>query len=365
MKTTIFSNRLPCLDFVEKELRLSPQAATELLVIDLFAGCGGLALGFEAAGFQTVGYEILEDACATYRHNLHRSCHQETLTPSSNLIEEAVVIIGGPPCQPFSVGGHQLGLKDGRDGFPTFISAVERYRPQVALFENVRGMLFRNKAYFEEIVIALQELGYIVEWEILNAAHYGVPQKRERLLCVAHKGGWKWPEKTHLHLPYTAGEALGKLAFSALPNSKFLTPSMDEYVKKYEIASQCIKPRDLHLDTPSRTVTCRNLCGATGDMLRIRLPDGRRRRLTVPEGARLQSFPDWFQFQGSENSQFNQIGNAVPPLLAKALADSVKACLESNQQISPKEIHQPTQYSQLSLELGIDIVKKQPEKTKN
>ena len=90
-------------------------------------------------------------------------------------------------------------------------------------------------------------------------------------------------------------------------------------------------------------------------MLRIRLPDGRRRRLTVREGARLQSFPDWFEFQGSENSQFNQIGNAVPPLLAKALACSVKAYLNSECQQSQK-ISQPTQYIQLSLDSAIDIV---------
>ncbi|OKH39063.1 DNA (cytosine-5-)-methyltransferase [[Phormidium ambiguum] IAM M-71] len=349
-------NKLPYLDFIEQELKLSLNQQNKPLVIDLFAGCGGMALGFEAAGFQTVGYEILEDACATYQLNLQNPCHQINLTPSSDLIEGAAVIIGGPPCQPFSVGGNQLGLKDSRDGFPTFISAVKRYRPKLALFENVRGMLFRNKAYFEEIVYALESLNYIVEWQLLNAAHYGVPQKRERLFCAIHQGGWEWPKKTHLHSPYTGGDALGELAFSVPNNSKFLTPSMDEYVKKYELASKCIRPRDLHLDAPSRTVTCRNLSGATGDMLRIKLPDGRRRRLTVLEGARLQSFPDWFQFQGSENSQFNQIGNAVPPILAKALALSVKTYLNKYQANLSPEIPRPTQYVQLSLELGIDFV---------
>jgi DNA (cytosine-5)-methyltransferase 1 len=334
--------KLSYLDFVEAELQLPITNNNQHLVIDLFAGCGGLALGFEAAGFKTIGYEILEDACTTYRHNLPTTCYQVKLTPLSDLIHGAAVIIGGPPCQPFSVGGNQLGLKDSRDGFPTFISAVKRYYPQIALFENVRGILFRNKLYLEEIVNSLQELGYIVEWQILNATHYGVPQKRERLFCVAHQGGWKWPEKTHFHSPYTAGDALGELAFSAPPNSKFLTPSMDEYIQKYEIASKCIKPRDIHLDIPSRTLTCRNLCGATGDMLRLRLPDGRRRRLTVLEGARLQSFPDWFKFQGSESNQFNQIGNAVPPLLGKALASSVKAYLNSQYKQS-ENISQPRQ----------------------
>ncbi|KYC41255.1 DNA cytosine methyltransferase [Scytonema hofmannii PCC 7110] len=332
-------SKLSYLDFIETELRLPPPESREHLVIDLFAGCGGLSLGFEAEGFKTIGYEILEDACTTYRQNLHGLCYQVNLTPLSDLVDSVAVIIGGPPCQPFSVGGHQLGLKDSRDGFPTFISAVQRYRPKLALFENVRGILFRNKEYFEEIVFALQELNYTVEWQILNAVDYGVPQKRERLFCVAHKGCWRWPEKTHLNSQYTAGDALGELAYSVPHNSRFLTPSMDEYIKKYEIASKCIKPRDVHLDIPSRTVTCRNLCGATSDMLRIRLPDGRRRRLTVREGARLQSFPDWFEFQGFENSQFNQIGNAVPPILAKALARSVKTYLNANKQKS-KQIYQ-------------------------
>jgi len=339
------------LDFIEKALQIPPIDLDAPLIIDLFAGCGGLALGFEAAGFRTVGYEKLEDACATYRHNLHNSCHQLTLTRKPNLANRATVIIGGPPCQPFSVGGHQLGLQDSRDGFPIFIDAVNQYRPQLALFENVRGMLFRNKAYFEEIVTALRKLGYIVEWKILNAAHYGVPQRRERLFCVAHKGRWEWPRKTHLNSPYTAGEALGELAFLATSDSKFLTPSMDKYVKKYEIASKCVRPRDLHLDVPSRTVTCRNLSAPTGDMLRIKLPDGRRRRLTVREGARLQSFPDWFEFQGSEESQCNQIGNAVPPILAKALACSVKAYLDDLEQETTEESHLLNQPIQLSLKL--------------
>ncbi|MGE5659979.1 MAG: DNA cytosine methyltransferase [Actinomycetota bacterium] len=347
--------RLPYFEFVERELQLPQRENNQLLTVDLFAGCGGLALGFASAGFRTVGYEKLADATRTYRYNLGESCHEVNLTPDSDLIDGAAVIMGGPPCQPFSVGGYQLGLKDSRDGFPTFIAAVKRYHPRLALFENVRGMLFRNKAYFEEIVTALRELGYLVEWKILNAADYGVPQKRERLFCIAHQGGWKWPAKTHF-VPYTAGEALGEFAFSVQEDSKFLTASMDEYVKKYERASKCITPRDLHLDVPARTVTCRNLCGATGDMLRLRLPDGRRRRLTVREGARLQSFPDWFEFKGSENSQFNQIGNSVPPLLGKALANSVKAYLEGSEGGVKPVIDRELQYIQLSLNLGINFV---------
>lgn len=316
-------------EFLDQELSL-PSKKERAVVLDLFAGCGGLALGFESLGFQTIGFESDPDCCATYTHNLHSPCHQMRLSPGQELTDGADVIIGGPPCQPFSVIGHQNGNQDDRDGFPAFLWAVERYQPKIALFENVRGMLFQNRAYFEEIVEQLKDLAYEVDWKILNAVNFGVPQNRERLFVVAYRDAFEFPEPTHKNSPISAGYALGDLAKDVPPGAKFLTTRMDAYVAKYEKASKCTRPRDLHLDIPSRTVTCRNLNGATGDMLRLRLKDERRRRLTVREGARLQSFPDWFVFQGSEGSQFNQVGNAVPPLLAKAMATAVKRYLASN-----------------------------------
>jgi DNA (cytosine-5)-methyltransferase 1 len=315
------------LKFLNRELRLLKPAGDAPVVLDLFAGCGGLALGFEAAGFHTIGFEMDSDACETYAANLHGPCHNTTLTPASDLGEKADVIIGGPPCQPFSVGGLQEGLRDKRNGFPAFISAVERYSPRVFIFENVRGMLYRNKAYFDQVLDQLAALGYRVQYSLLNAVSYGVPQRRERLFVVGHLGTWEWPRPCKQ--AFTAGDAVGDIAPTIPEGSKFLTASMDRYVAKYEKASKCVRPRDLHLGEPSRTVTCRNLNGATGDMLRVRLADGRRRRLVVREGARLQGFPDWFAFHGSEGSQFNQIGNAVPPLLAKAIANQVWKHLEA------------------------------------
>lgn len=301
--------------------KLKPSTQQFMTVLDLFAGAGGLALGFEASGFKTIGFEQESDYCATYRKNLKTDCLQMKLTKDTNF-PTAPIIIGGPPCQPFSVGGKQKGLDDSRDGFPAFIAAVQRVRPKLFLFENVRGMMYRNKWYLDEIVTKLSSLGYIVDYKLFNTADYGIPQKRKRVIVIGHKGGFQFPDPQHQII--TSGEALGELSTQIPPNAKFLTKSMDKYVAKYEKASKCITPRDLHLDAPSRTITCRNLAGATGDMMRIRLQDGRRRRLTVREAARLQSFPDWFEFVGSETSQFNQIGNAVPPLFAYHLALSVK-----------------------------------------
>jgi DNA (cytosine-5)-methyltransferase 1 len=134
------------------------------------------------------------------------------------------------------------------------------------------------------------------------------------------------------------GEAIGDTMHEAPPDSKFLTESMDVYVAKYEKASYCINPRDLYEDKPARTLTCRNLAGATGDMQRVRLKDGRRRRLFPNEAARLQSFPDWFKFAGNETQVFNQIGNAVPPFLAYQLAQSVKECYSMEETCSQEEV---------------------------
>jgi DNA (cytosine-5)-methyltransferase 1 len=319
---------------VNESLRI-PQNNRQERVIDLFAGCGGLALGFEAVGFRTKGFETNQGCVETYKLNLAGECVREHLTPQTRYTE-AEIVIGGPPCQPFSVGGNQKGLKDSRDGFPACIAAIEQLNPSIFLFENVRGLLYRNKCYFEQVRRKLEKLGYIVEAQLLNAKHYGVPQNRERVIVVGHRGGFKFP--THQAKFISAGTALGSMFKQVPDRAKWLTPSMDAYIAKYEKASCCKNPRDLHYDRPSRTVTCRNLAGATGDMHRICLPDGRRRRITIREAARLQSFPDWFEFIGNETDQYYQVGNAVPPLFAKALAQSVIDYLDRGEKYTFEEV---------------------------
>lgn len=130
--------------------------------LDLFAGCGGLALGFEAAGIRAHGFEMKEAAARSYAANLDGGCEHMMLDLGMPEHDEGDVdlIIGGPPCQPFSQIGYQRGNRDARDGFPVFLDAVARLRPKVAIVENVRGLLFRNRDYLNETVREFQRLGY-------------------------------------------------------------------------------------------------------------------------------------------------------------------------------------------------------------
>ena len=295
---------------------LTPKIHEEAVVLDLFAGCGGLSLGFEAAGFRTIGYEMVESAADTYNKNLAGKCYKQFLEVGFEYpqMDKIDIVVGGPPCQPFSRFGSQKGIEDARDGFPIFIDAVKRIQPKVFLFENVANIIGRHKWYFDMIVGKLRKLGYIVDYKVLNAVNYGVPQNRERLICVGHRAKFSYPEA--IVNKTTVENAIGDLMCLSDENSKFLTPEQDRYIASYEAKSHCVTPRDLHPDRPARTITCRNLAGATSDMQRVKLPDGRRRRVEVREAARLQSFPDWFEFCGTETRKFYQIGNAVPPLLA-------------------------------------------------
>lgn len=318
---------------------LRPNITEPTKVIDLFAGCGGLSLGFEAAGYETIGYELEEAAVATYNRNLIGKCHLQRLEVGFNY-PEADIVIGGPPCQPFSVFGNQKGMEDARDGFPIFIDAIKQIQPKVFMFENVRNLAYSHKWYFDLIKDALSKLGYIIDFRCLNAVNYGVPQNRERMIVVGHKSSFQFPI---LHKDkVTVGEAIGDLIDVVKDENKILTPRQDEYIAAYEKKSSCINPRDLYPDKPARTLTCRNLAGCTSDMQRVRLKDGRRRRLVVREAARLQSFPDWFEFEGTETKQFYQIGNAVPPLLAYQLALMIKETyalpVKSNEEIISRMI---------------------------
>lgn len=322
---------------------LKPKSLRKIKVLDLFAGCGGLSLGFEAQGFDVTGFEMDSKAVETYNKNLIGKCFEEKLTADKKFESNYDVIIGGPPCQPFSVGGQQKGIEDERNGFPIFINAVKELNPKLWMFENVRGMFYSSKWYLNEIIEEFRGFGYVVEFRLLNAVKFGVPQNRERLFVIGHRNNFNFPKPENKI--YTVEEAINDLIDITIDESKILTASMDKYVAKYEKASSCVNPRDLYLNKPARTLTCRNIAAPTGDMQRVKLKDGRRRRISVREAARLQSFPDWFEFCGTETNHYYQIGNAVPPLLSYHLADSVKKYLENKEEFTQEIRSQPAKYT--------------------
>lgn len=152
--------------------------------------------------------------------------------------------------------------------FLFFIDAITRIRPKVFMFENVQNILGRHKWYFELILKELRKQGYIVEYKVLNAVDYGVPQNRERLITVGYKSSFHFP--TIEMKKNTVGDAIGDLMTQFDIDSHFLTPEQDRYIAVYEEKSHCINPRDLYADRPARTLTCRNLAGATSDMHRVK-----------------------------------------------------------------------------------------------
>jgi len=305
---------------------LRPPRLSGYTVLDLFAGAGGLSLGLEAAGFEVMGIEQDRDCCDTYNFNLGGTCINDTITPDYDF-PQADVVVGGPPCQPFSVRGTQSGPSDMRNGIPSFVAAVAKIRPRMWVFENVRGILYRNKYYLESMISDLKGHGYSVDVSVFNMAEYGVPQRRERVVVAGYHDTYVKPKP--LGFDITAGQALKGIDPADKEVPSYLTPSMDSYIMAYETASHC-RPRDLDMKRPARTLTCRNIGGRSSDMHRIRSRNGKRRLLYVREAARLQGFPDWFKFCGSRNSVFRQIGNAVPPLFAMLLGRGLLSYLDSH-----------------------------------
>ncbi|HXW82181.1 MAG TPA: DNA cytosine methyltransferase, partial [Acidimicrobiales bacterium] len=174
-----------------------------LPTVDLFAGAGGLSLGLEAAGFRPIAaIESDRAASATYRawHPGAEVIEADMATVDFEAFRGRFALVaGGPPCQPFSVGGKRLAAIDPRNGIPQFLRAVAQIQPTAVLMENVAGLAASTKrAYLESILVGLEEIGYSTAWRVLQAADYGVPQKRERLFLVGSRDGrFVFPPPTH------------------------------------------------------------------------------------------------------------------------------------------------------------------------
>ena len=325
--------------------------------IDLFAGAGGLSYGLQAAGWKPLAAcDFDSRACATYRANVDADifCGDIRKVDWTQFRGKVKLVAGGPPCQPFSVAGNQLASADNRDMLPEFVRAVKEVSPPLFLMENVAGLVSaRNLPYFEKRLNELRELGYEVIFRVLNAAVYGVPQERLRVIVFgsAYGGAVRFPVRTHGTLARAhraAGEALEAVP-SDLPNPAITTYAKNPVVRPSPWAGMLVNGggRPINLSRPSQTIPA----SAGGNRTHILDEDGvlfeyhqhllnggkvrsglvpNVRRLTARESARLQSFPDSFSFHGERSSVYRQIGNAVPPMLAKAVGKSLIAALEND-----------------------------------
>lgn len=337
------------LDYVDvKTIKASRQYKS----IELFAGAGGLALGLELAGFNAQGLvEIDKYAAQTLREN----------RPDWNVIEDDIVkvsengirnylpkdceidfVSGGYPCQAFSYAGHKLGLDDVRGTmFFYFAKVIKDLNPKIFLAENVKGLTSHDNGKTLQTMISIYEnMGYNVTWNILKANNYGVAQKRERVVIIGIRNDiniqYRLPKEYEYkpvlkdalkNVPESIGEKYPekkRKILDLVPAGGYWRDLPEEIAKEYMGKSyysgggRTGMARRISWDEPSLTLTCSPAQKQTD-----RCHPDETRPFTVREYARIQSFPDQWQFSGSIGQQYKQIGNAVPVELAKAVGLSI------------------------------------------
>ncbi len=327
--------------------------------IDLFCGAGGLSLGFDQAGFKNVfAVEFNPDFARTYSKNFktHKLIVDDIKNISNDKIDELLagqevdVIIGGPPCQGFSIAGNigRTFIDDDRNKlFKEFVRFVAHVKPRMFVMENVAAMATHLKGKtIVEIVKAFENagVGYRVKWEVLNSANYGIAQERRRIVVVGVRKDLetdfiypKYEEKT-----YTIKDVIGDLPVlesgesSDIPNHVAMKHSAQmlekmSYVKdggdRTDIPEE-IRPKSGDIRKYIRYASNKPSVCVTGDMRKI-FHYEQNRALTSRELARIQSFPDDFVFEGASIQVQQQIGNAVPPKLANKIAVQVEEALKN------------------------------------
>ncbi len=315
-----------------------------LTSIELCAGAGGQALGLEKAGFKHVAL-IDEDyhSCKTLQFN----------RPKWNVIEGDLrefyahdykgidLVAGGVPCPPFSVGGKQLGAQDERNLFDEAIRVVSECRPRAVMLENVKGLL---ESKFEEYRSTIDKeflrMGYRTKWKLLNACDFGVPQLRPRVVLVALREqiaeNFEWPVP-RVELAPTVGETLIDL----MKTNGW--EGADEWkVKANRIAPTLVGGSKKHGGPdlgPSRAKKAWADIGINGHLVQYDSPEkgfiGKEGfegmpYLSLRMAARIQGFPDSWEFSGKKTHAYRQIGNAFPPPVAQAVGESIRNCLLAN-----------------------------------
>jgi DNA (cytosine-5)-methyltransferase 1 len=339
-------------------------------IIDLFCGCGGFSLGFERAGFNVLlGIDVWKDALVTFEHNhtnsktLQADLSQYNPYDAERLLDGKTidVIIGGPPCQGFSVAGKRI-IDDIRNKlYTSFVNFVEYFKPKAFVLENVPNILSIGGGIVKDSIINdFSNLGYTVVYKVLTASDYGVPQNRRRAIFVGFSNGtvFDFP-KPFKNAKVTAKEALSDLPEGSLSDgTAYPCPCQSEYqilmrshathIYNHQATKHNQKTIDIismvpdggnYKDLPIELQSTRKVHIAWTRLNSAKpsftIDTGHRHHFhylynripTARESARIQSFPDDFIFYCSRTSQLKQIGNAVPPLLGEAIAKSIRELL--------------------------------------
>ena len=347
-------------------------------LLDLFCGCGGLSYGFQQAGFDVVlGIDNDETALKTFKKN-HKGSNvlcADISKLSSDVLKDYInpseidIIVGGPPCQGMSLSGPRK-FRDPRNKlYLSYIRLVSEIKPKIFVIENVPGLasLFGGKIK-DSILSEFSKLGYTVSYEIVNTADYGVPQKRRRIIFVGFNNGVEFDfsgiKKSERYI--TCKDALCDLPpldkdFLGSENQDYISEPMNNYqklmrknskiVKNHIAANHTDKVKKIislvpeggnYKDLPNEYRNSRNFHVAwtryNGNEPAPTVDTGHRHHFhykynrvpTVRESARLQSFPDDFEFLGSKTQQFKHVGNAVPPVFAQRLAEEIKKYMKEN-----------------------------------
>lgn len=330
-------------------------------VIELFAGAGGLALGLENAGFNTIGVvEIDKFACETLRENRPHwnileqditKLSQENLEQIFNIKQgELDLLSGGYPCQAFSYAGQKKGLEDTRGSlFYHYAVFLEKLQPKMFIAENVKGLVSHDKGKtLETMLTVFKEFGYTVEWKVLNAWDYNVAQKRQRIVIIgirndlSNKINFSYPLPQEYKpvlkdilkdVPQSTGSLYPekkKAVLDLVPAGGCWRDLPDNIAREYMKGSYFLGggrtgiARRISWDEPSLTLTCSPAQGQTE-----RCHPDETRPFTTREYARIQSFPDSWTFKGTTSNIYKQIGNAVPVNFAQKIGESIYKSLEN------------------------------------
>lgn len=307
----------------------------KLKTISLFCGAGGLDLGFKESGYDIIWANDNDKfAVQTYKHNIGNHVIESDINDINlDNIPLAEVIIGGFPCQPFSIMGSELGFEDTRGTlFFKIMEIVQNQiqrgnHPKVIVLENVRRLLTHDKGRtFNVIKKVLENTGYKIFFKVLNTADYGIPQTRNRIFLVCFKDkniNFKFPEKEELRI--TMQDLLEEKVDQKYFLSEKIIPTIlsngtGNYNSKSEIDLKIARPlcstmHKMHRASQDNYVTT----------------NGKIRRITPREAARLQGFPENFEIIVSDTQAYRQFGNAVTVKVAKLVADSIKEALNGNE----------------------------------